>query len=111
MQIAGSMTLQDAGATTIEPLHPLIGRVLNGRYQIVSFAGTGGMASVYRACDLVLGRTVALKVLHQKFGSNPEFVARFQREAEFAAGLSGHPNIVSIFDVGADGDLRYVVME
>lgn len=105
------MALTDATETTAEPLHPLIGRVLDGRYQILSFAGTGGMASVYRARDLVLGRTVAVKVLHAKFGGNAEFVGRFQREAEFAAGLSGHPNIVSIFDVGADGDLRYIIME
>jgi len=69
------------------------------------------MSTVYRAHDARLGRDVAVKVLHSQFASDPDFVERFRQEAEFAAGLSAHPNIVSIFDVGEDGDLHYIVME
>jgi serine/threonine protein kinase len=69
------------------------------------------MATVYAARDKHLHRTVALKVLHPQFTGDPEAVKRFRREAERAAGLTGHPNIVSIYDVGEDDGLRYIVME
>lgn len=69
------------------------------------------MSTVYRAHDQRLGRDIALKVLHPQFAADKDFIARFRQEAEFAAGLSTHPNIVSIFDVGEDGDLHYIVME
>jgi serine/threonine protein kinase len=69
------------------------------------------MATVYRARDARLGRDVAVKILHSQFAADPDFVDRFRQEAEFAAGLSAHPNIVAIFDVGEDGDLHYIVME
>lgn len=85
-------------------------RVLNGRYSLVSLLGEGGMAAVYEAEDLLLGRRVAVKLLRDQFASDPGFLARFQREARAAAGLS-HPNIISIFDVGTDNGLQYIVME
>ena len=85
--------------------------MLNGRYELLGIVGAGGMSTVYRAHDERLGRDVAVKILHSQFASDPDFVDRFRQEAEFAAGLSAHPNIVSIFDVGEDGDLHYIVME
>ncbi len=95
-----------------DPLHdPLIGRKLNDRYEILGVIGSGGMATVYRARDQRLGRDVAVKILHSQFAADHDFVERFRQEAEFAAGLSSHPNIVSIFDVGESGDLHYIVME
>jgi serine/threonine-protein kinase len=85
--------------------------MLNDRYEILAVIGAGGMSTVYRARDHRLGRDVAIKILHAQFAADHDFVERFRQEAEFAAGLSAHPNIVSIFDVGEDGDVRYMVME
>jgi serine/threonine-protein kinase len=83
---------------------------LNERYHLLTCIGSGGMAVVYKGIDVLLERRVAVKVLRQRFASDPEFLERFQREARAAANLD-HPNIVTIFDVGADGDRRYIVME
>ena len=88
----------------------MIGEVLGKRYKILSKLGSGGMAEVYKAHCLILNRTVAIKVLRPQFTSNEEFVERFRREAQAAASLS-HPNIVSIYDVGKDGERYYIVME
>ncbi|MGE5573143.1 MAG: Stk1 family PASTA domain-containing Ser/Thr kinase [Bacteroidota bacterium] len=88
----------------------MIEEVLGRRYRILSRVGEGGMAEVYRARDSVLNRIVAIKVLRPQFASDEEFVERFRREAQAAASLS-HPNIVSIYDVGRDGDRYYIVME
>ncbi len=93
------------------PVNPMIGRTLNDRYEILAVIGSGGMSTVFRARDQRLGRDVAIKILHAQFAADHDFVERFRQEAEFAAGLSAHPNIVSIFDVGEDGDIRYMVME
>jgi serine/threonine protein kinase len=82
------------------------GQILNGRYRLLSLEGEGGMADVYKATDLALDRTVALKVLHTGHGTDDAF----QREARAAARLP-HPNIVTIYDVGQDGDIQYIVME
>jgi eukaryotic-like serine/threonine-protein kinase len=73
--------------------------------------GAGGMGQVYRARDRVLERTVAVKVLSAASTDEPELVARFGREARAAAAALNHPNIVAVFDSGADGDLHYLVME
>jgi hypothetical protein len=105
------MQLSDVESTVGTPLHPLNKQVLDGRYELESFAGTGATASIFHGRDRVLGRSVAIKVLHPRLAEDREFVMRFQREAEFAAGLSGHPNIVSVFDVGHDGELLYTVLE
>jgi eukaryotic-like serine/threonine-protein kinase len=88
----------------------LQGQVLGGRYALGAMLGSGGMGQVYRARDRVLERTVAVKVLSSAATQDPELVARFGREARAAAALH-HPNIVAVFDSGADGDLQYLVME
>jgi serine/threonine-protein kinase len=86
------------------------GTIVDGRYQVISRVGSGGMADVYLAEDQLLGRQVALKVLHHHFAEDHEFVERFKREASSAAGLS-HPNIVAIFDRGEWNGTYYIAME
>ena len=88
----------------------MIGAVLSNRYEILEKLGCGGMAVVYKAKDTLLGRLVAVKVLHEQFSQDETFVQRFRREAQAGARLS-HPNIVSIFDVGCHEDDHYLVME
>lgn len=83
---------------------------LNERYRLLTCIGSGGMAVVYEGLDVLLERRVAVKVLRQRFASDPEFLERFQREARAAANLD-HPNIVTVFDVGKDGERHYIVME
>jgi len=80
------------------------------RYRVIERIGSGGMAEVFKAVDEVLGRTVAVKVLHPRYATEPNFVARFRQEAQAAANLS-HPNIVNIYDWGRDGETYYIVME
>lgn len=88
----------------------MTGHTLANRYQILEEVGTGGMAVVYKARDILLDRIVAVKILHSEYGNDHEFVTRFRQEAQAAAKLS-HPNIVNIYDVGKDGDIHYIVME
>lgn len=88
----------------------LLGRKLGGRYQILERLGAGGMGVVYQAHDTWLDRTVAVKVLRPELAADREFLRRFRREARAAASLS-HPNIVSVFDVGQEGEIHYLVME
>ena len=88
----------------------LEGQILDGRYQLGSLLGVGGMARVYLATDRVLERPVAVKMLSPPYAQDPSFVERFRREARAAARLS-HPNIVAVFDSGSDADLHYLVME
>jgi tRNA A-37 threonylcarbamoyl transferase component Bud32 len=88
----------------------LEGRILDGRYQLGSLLGVGGMARVYLATDRVLERRVAVKVLSSPYAQDPVFVERFRREARAAAKLS-HPNIVTVFDSGSDAEQLYLVME
>ena len=86
-------------------------RVIGGRYRVEQVLGDGGMARVFKALDERLGRPVAIKILHAHYNSQPEFVARFEKEAQLAASLS-HPNIIGIYDIGHDDDgTRYIVME
>jgi beta-lactam-binding protein with PASTA domain/predicted Ser/Thr protein kinase len=85
------------------------GSVVDNRYRVLSRLGSGGMADVWLAEDRHLQRQVALKVLHSRFLQDPQFVARFQREAESAAGLQ-HPNIVAVFDRGEDAGVNYIAM-
>ncbi len=86
-------------------------RVIGGRYRVEQVLGDGGMARVFKALDERLGRPVAIKILHAHYNSQPEFVARFEKEAQLAASLS-HPNIIGIYDIGHDADgTRYIVME
>jgi len=84
--------------------------VVDGRYRVVNRIGSGGMADVYCAEDLQLGRKVALKLLYRRFAEDEEFVERFRREASAAAGLS-HPNIVQVFDRGEWDGTYYIAME
>jgi serine/threonine-protein kinase len=84
--------------------------IIDGRYRVISRVGSGGMADVYLAQDQLLGRQVAVKVLHQHFAEDQEFVERFRREASSAAALS-HPNIVGIFDRGEWNGTYYIAME
>ena len=86
------------------------GRMLSGRYQVQDKIGTGGMATVYRGQDQVLGRTVAIKMMLPQYANDPSFAARFKQEAQAAAALSS-PYIVSIYDWGKDGESYYIVME
>ncbi len=85
-------------------------RTYGGRYAVIEPVGSGGMAEVYRARDELLGREVAIKVLSERLARDPTFVERFRREAQSAAGLS-HPNIVSLYDYGSEGDTYFIVME
>lgn len=86
------------------------GTVVDGRYKINSRIGSGGMADVYLADDQHLGRPVALKVMHDRFASDPQFVQRFEREAQAAAGLQ-HKNVVNVFDRGQVDKTYYIAME
>lgn len=88
----------------------LVGRTLNGRYKIGERIARGGMASVFKAEDMRLDRTVAVKVMHQNLGDEDAFLKRFNREAKAAAKLN-HRGVVSVFDQGTDGDVTYLVME
>ncbi len=98
------------GATVTDPL---VGRLVDGRYEIVSRIARGGMATVYLAIDRRLDREVALKVMHAHLAegsSGGAFVARFRREARSAARLT-HPGIVGVYDQGVDGETSYLTME
>ena len=88
----------------------LIGKRINERYKIMELIGGGGMSHVYLAEDMILNREVAIKVLRYDFSNEEELHRRFQREALAATSLA-HPNIVSIYDVGNDGDYHFIVME
>lgn len=88
----------------------LAGKRISGRYKILEVIGGGGMSNVYLAHDMILDRDVAIKILHYNFNDEQEMQRRFQREALSATSLT-HPNIVSIYDVGEDGNMHYLVME
>jgi eukaryotic-like serine/threonine-protein kinase len=107
-------TVLGANVTMTTVSDPLVGRLLDGRYQITQRLARGGMATVYRAVDMRLTRTVAVKVMHVGLGDEAEFARKFDREARAAAKLS-HPNVVSVFDQGQDvegsNSRPYIVME
>lgn len=88
----------------------LEGKLLGNRYEMIEKVGNGGMATVYKAIDKVLKRNVAVKILRDEFTTDEEFIRRFEAEAQSAARLT-HANIVSIYDVGVEGNLYYIVME
>lgn len=88
----------------------LEGRLLGNRYEIIEKIGNGGMATVYKAKCHVLNRYVAVKVLRDEFTTDEEFIKRFEVEAQSAASIT-HANIVSVYDVGKEGNLYYIVME
>lgn len=88
----------------------MIGKTLGARYEIDKLIGEGGMAQVFRAKDLLLNRTVAVKILRSQFGGDEDFIARFHREAQAAASLS-HQHVVNIYDLGQENGIYYIVME
>lgn len=89
---------------------PIVGRVLDGRYEVGDRIARGGMATVYEAVDLRLDRPVAVKVMHAGLGDDQDFATRFVREARSAARLS-HPNVVNVFDQGDDHGTLFLAME
>lgn len=89
---------------------PLVGQLLDGRYRIEARIAVGGMATVYRAVDTRLDRVLALKVMHPALATDVSFVERFIREAKSVARLA-HPNVVAVFDQGAEGAYVYLAME
>jgi serine/threonine protein kinase len=91
-------------------LETTVGTVLAGRYKVESTLGSGGMAVVYRAEDDILGRTVALKTLHQDYAEMPSFRRRFRQEARAMASLD-HQNIVKVYDISQDGEVPFIVVE
>jgi eukaryotic-like serine/threonine-protein kinase len=88
----------------------VVGELISGRYELEELVGTGGMSSVYRAHDRLLERDVALKVLHEQFTSDGDYVERFRREARSVAQLS-HPNIVTVIDRGEQSGRQFIVFE
>ncbi|WP_312095215.1 Stk1 family PASTA domain-containing Ser/Thr kinase [Niallia sp.] len=88
----------------------MIGKRISGRYKVLDMVGGGGMANVYLARDMILDRDVAVKMLRLDYVNDEEFIKRFHREAQSATSLA-HPNVVSIYDVGEEGDIYYIVME
>jgi eukaryotic-like serine/threonine-protein kinase len=88
----------------------VVGETFADRYELTELVGTGGMSSVYKAHDTLLERNVALKILHDHYADDDEFVERFKREARMAAQLS-HPNIVTVIDRGQAGGRQFIVFE
>src|SRR5208337_2171400 len=88
----------------------MVGQILGGRYEIIARLGSGGMSHVYQARDTILNRIVTVKILRSDLAEDKDFMRRFQVEAQAVASLS-HPNIVSIYDVGQENGLPYLVME
>src|SRR5438445_8106628 len=88
----------------------MVGDVLSDRYELEELVGSGGMSSVYRAHDRLLDRKVALKILHEHYTADDEYVERFRREARAVAALS-HPNIVTVIDRGEHESKQFIVFE
>lgn len=101
-------SLQGSSGSAGEP--PPVGRLVDGRYRVEARVAVGGMATVYRAVDTRLDRELALKVMHPSMAADSAFVERFIREAKSAARLA-HPNVVGVFDQGADDSWVYLAME
>jgi eukaryotic-like serine/threonine-protein kinase len=91
-------------------MNPIEGTVLSNRYTLTERLAVGGMGEVWAAVDTVLGRTVAVKLMHPALGQDPDFIERFRSEARHTAALH-HPNITTVFDYGEDGGASYLVME
>jgi eukaryotic-like serine/threonine-protein kinase len=96
--------------TTAVARPPQSGDLIAGRYELEELVGTGGMSSVFRAYDLQLDRRVAIKILHEHYAADPEYLERFRREARAVARLS-HPNIVTVIDRGDDDGRQFIVFE
>ena len=106
-----SISTTDPGNRTLDHSEELtLPTTLAGRYEVIASIARGGMGRVYKAMDTLLDREVAVKVLDRSLSRNAAFVSRFKREARAAARLN-HPNVVSLFDYGVDGDVYFIVME
>ncbi len=113
LETAGRTTGGAAASDAASSSDSLVGRVLDGKYEVVAPLGTGGMGAVYRARRVLIGDEVAVKVLHQRLTGDEKLVERFRREARAAAQLH-HPNVVTIHDYGESrgaGGFAYIVME
>src|SRR5687768_3150760 len=88
----------------------MVGQVIADRYELEKLVGSGGMSSVYKARDRLLDRHVAIKVLHEYYGADDDYVERFRREARSVAQLS-HPNIVTVIDRGESDGRQFIVFE
>src|SRR6476620_1457609 len=88
----------------------VVGELIAERYELEELVGKGGMSTVYRAKDRLLERTVAIKILHEHFSRDEDYVERFRREARAAARLS-HPNIVTVIDRGEADGRQFIVFE
>src|SRR6185437_8104602 len=88
----------------------MVGELIADRYELEELVGHGGMSSVYRAHDSLLERHVALKILHEQYNADEDFVERFKREARSVAQLQ-HPNIVTVIDRGEEDGRQYIVFE
>jgi eukaryotic-like serine/threonine-protein kinase len=113
--LKGVRAMKPTATSRIKPMdttlaRPPIGQLLDGRYRVESLIARGGMATVYLGTDTRLDRTVALKIMHADLASDEDFVRRFVGEARSVARLS-HPNVVTVFDQGADGHSLYLAME
>jgi eukaryotic-like serine/threonine-protein kinase len=109
MSPAATIVLNRPQATA-DSFRGVVGEKIAGRYELQELIGHGGMSSVYKARDALLERNVAVKLLHEQYGSDEEFVERFKREARSAARLQ-HPNIVTVIDRGEDDGRQYIVFE
>src|SRR5437588_8963653 len=89
---------------------PSVGDVIADRYELEALVGSGGMSDVFCAHDAQLDRRVAIKILHERFATDSEYVERFRHEARSVAQL-GHPNIVTVIDRGEDQGRQYIVFE
>src|SRR5947208_7299697 len=94
----------------VATLTPVVGELIAGRYELEELVGSGGMSSVYRAHDRLLERRVALKILHEQFTRDADYVERFRREARAVAQLT-HPNIVTVIDRGEQAGRQFIVVE
>jgi len=103
-------TYVDSGKIINNWIYCIMSELLNNRYQLEENLGTGGMAVIYRARDLMLERSVAIKVLREDYSADPVFQERFRQEAKAAANLA-HPNIVTVHDFGLDAGRLFIVME
>src|ERR671938_279216 len=90
--------------------HGVVGELIADRYELEELCGSGGMSSVYKARDTLLERNVALKILHEHYGTDAEYAERFRREARAVAQLS-HPNIVTVIDRGEADGRQFIVFE
>src|SRR5262245_22158777 len=107
--MAGPRAGDDGHADTVEITSPDLD-LIDGRYRIVGFLGSGGMGSVYRAHDLQLDEPVALKRLRKELADDPRMLARFRDEVRLARRVT-HPGVARVFDIGGDDALPYLTME